>query len=70
MNWIKVEDKLPEYQAQISGNKFVNILMADRDGEVWAGDYTNGEFCVHGICHPYITHYRYDIKNAPGWWNR
>lgn len=57
MHWIKVEDRLPEYKTQISGNEFVNVLMTDRDGEVWAGEYINGEFCVHGIRHPYITHW-------------
>ena len=57
MEWISVKKKLPEYSAQIRGNCFVNIILADNAGGVWPGDYTNGKFMVFGVEHPHITHW-------------
>ena len=55
--WISVKDRLPEYTIQISGIEFIPVLIADSDGGVWAGDYTNDKFYVFGVCHPNVTHW-------------
>jgi hypothetical protein len=57
MKWIAVEDGLPEYAAQVGGQSFVCVFMADKDGGVWAGDYTDGKFFLYGIEHPHVTHW-------------
>lgn len=39
----------PEYEARAGGNGFICIMIQLRDDSVWAGDYTNGQFCVMGL---------------------
>jgi len=50
-------DKLPEYTTHIGGRRFVNLILADKDGRVWPGDYTEGKFMVLGVEHHHITHW-------------
>ena len=56
MEWTSI-DKLPAYTTQIYGKRFVNLILADKDGGVWPGDYTDGKFIVFGVEHPNITHW-------------
>lgn len=62
-NWVSVIDYLPEYEVQIRGVSFVNVLLADEDGAVWPGDYADGKFMVFGVEHPRITHWMYYPKH-------
>ena len=59
MKWVSVKDHMPEYVIQISGVEYVPIIVADKDGSVWPGDYANGKFMVFGVHRLNITHWMY-----------
>ena len=52
MKWISIVDGTPNEKIPA-----VNLLLADKNGGVWPGTYTEGKFMVFGVEHPYITHW-------------
>lgn len=63
MEWISVKDKLPEYTNRIGNQRFVILILADKHGGVWPGDYTEGEFYIFGAKHSGVTHFMYFPKH-------
>ena len=57
MKWISIVDGTPNYSDRMGRNLYANLLLADKDGGVWPGIYTEGKFMVFGVEHPYITHW-------------
>lgn len=55
--WISVKDRLPNYEFEISGKRFVNVLVTD--GKiVGEGDYTEGVFNFLGVPFNNCSHWK------------